>query len=69
MVTRISPRERARPACIAGCWPKLRLNLTPRTRESSAPIRSTATQVASVDPSSTKISSNGRPSSADTVRR
>ena len=32
IVTTMSPRARARPACIAGCWPKFRLNRTARTR-------------------------------------
>ena len=40
-----------------------------RTRGSAACSRSTAAQVASVEPSSTRISSNGRPSSVVTVRR
>ena len=40
IVTTISPRARARPACIAGCWPKLRLKRTARTRGSAACRRS-----------------------------
>ncbi len=69
IVTTIPPRARASPACIAGCWPKLRLKRTARTRGSAACTRSTAAHVPSVEPSSTRISSNGRPSRAVTVRR
>ena len=61
IVTTISPRARARPACIAGCWPKLRLKRTACTRGSAACSRSTAAHVPSVDPSSTRISSNALP--------
>ena len=63
----MSPRARASPACIAGCCPKLRLKRTARTRSSAACSRSSAANVPSVDPSSTKISSYGRPS-ASSVR-
>src|SRR3954468_9319043 len=71
IVTTTSPRARARPACIAGCWPKLRLKRTARTRASLACRRSRAANVPSVEPSSTKISSNvrGPGSSVATVRR
>src|SRR5215212_883525 len=34
IVTISSPRARERPACIAGCWPKLRLKRITRTRGS-----------------------------------
>jgi hypothetical protein len=69
MVTIASPRARTRPACIAGCWPKLRFSRTARTRPSRSCRRSSAAKVPSVEPSSTNTSSNGVPSSAATVRR
>ena len=59
MVTTMRPRARAMPACMAGCWPKLRLNETTRTRGSAACRRSRMANVPSVEPSSTKITSAG----------
>ena len=47
IVTTISPRARERPACMAGCWPKLRLKRTAWTRGSAACSRSTAANVPS----------------------
>ena len=47
IVTRISPRARASPACIAGCWPKLRLKRTTRTRGSASCSRSRRANVPS----------------------
>src|SRR5207244_2946930 len=58
IVTTTSPRARTRPACIAGCWPKFRLKRTARTRASNSRRRSIRLQVSSVEPASTKISSN-----------
>src|SRR5581483_1693774 len=68
IVTTIDPRARASPACIAGCWPKLRLRRTPRIRASSSCSRSTTAKDPSVEPSSTKISSKSRPASAAVAR-
>ena len=64
IVTQISPRERTRPACIAACCPKFRLRRTARTRSSASWSRSSSANVPSVDPSSTKISSNVRAASS-----
>ena len=54
IVTITSPRARRKPACIAGCWPKLRLKRTPRTRGSASWRASIRPKVPSVEPSSTK---------------
>src|SRR5688500_5791554 len=71
IVTTTSPRARTSPACMAGCWPKFRLNRTARTCPSPACRRSSTAQVPSEEPSSTKMSSYGCPSDsrAATLRR
>src|SRR6266545_7944680 len=68
IVTRISPRARVKPACIAGCCPKLRVKRTARTRGSRSWRARRCSNVMSLEPSSTKSSSNGRLSTAATVR-
>ncbi len=55
IVTTIGPRARAMPACMAGCWPKFRLNDTTRTRWSRSCSRVSSSSVESVEPSSMKI--------------
>ena len=67
IVTTMSPRARAMPACMAGCWPKLRLNETTRTRGSASCRRSRIANVPSVEPSSMKISSAGMPAASSVV--
>src|SRR3954447_3126720 len=66
MVTTMSPRARTSPACIAGCWPKLRLKRTALTRASRSWSRSIVAQVLSREPSSTTMTSNVRESRSRT---
>ena len=67
-MTTASPRAWSRPAVIAVWWPKLRDRRTTRTRGSLAARSSTIFAVPSLDPSSTRTSSSGRPSSAAKTR-
>src|SRR6187551_181826 len=67
IVTTISPRALTRPACMAGCWPKLRLKRTALTRGSPVCRRSTVAHVPSLEPSSTTITSNVRESRSRTA--
>ena len=59
IVTIAPPRARDEPACIAGCWPKFRFSRTARTRGSASWSARSRAKVPSVEPSSTKTSSNG----------
>ena len=68
IVTIRAPSARASPACIAGCWPKLRLKRTTRTRGSRSCSARSFEYVSSVEPSSTKIASQSRPSSVAATR-
>src|SRR4051794_7272160 len=69
IVTIRSPRARESPACIAGCWPKLRLKRITRTRGSASCSARSFSKVVSVEPSSTNTASHSRLPSAATRRR
>src|SRR4051795_1101831 len=67
-ITTASPRAWSSPAVSAGWWPKLRESETIFTRGSSAAAASIAATVPSLEPSSTRITSNVTPSSAARTR-
>src|SRR3954452_23092688 len=67
-ITTASPRAWSSPAVSAGWWPKLRESETIFTRGSSAAAASIAATVPSLEPSSTRITSNATPSSASRTR-
>ena len=68
MVTTIGARAARRPAAMAGCCPKLRLRRMTRTRGSRSCSARSSSREPSCEPSSTMMTSHGRPSSSSAAR-
>ena len=67
IVTMTSPRASRKPACSAAAFPKFRRRCTTTTLASSSCIRVSTDMLPSLDPSSTKITSNSSPCGSSAV--
>src|SRR4051794_10874510 len=68
IIATASPRAWSRPAVSATWWPKFRERRITRTRGSRSASARSCSPVESLEPSSTRTSSNGRPSRAAVQR-